>query len=247
MSAASPKSSLLEGADILEEVLAPKDFHFQFHGEGKSSGRTFAWGEFVRGDRRLELHVRFNLGLVRYHVGTESASHDYYMRELGVRERCHYPGFPEYPKEAFLGLAHDLAFADDFLTGTGALLRQAAMRESSDDAARDADLMASNVGDKRKAEHLRSCFRQGKYEDALAEFKSLKYPERLSESNRKMVELARKRTRVSLAWILVAGATMFTSAYSVFRWLGAVGTISGWIGLTQHEAEIPGLRVQAEV
>ena len=68
--------------------------------------------------------MRFNLGLVRYHVRAESASHDYYMRELGVQERCHYPGFSEDPKEAFLGLAHDLAFAGDFLTGTGALLRR---------------------------------------------------------------------------------------------------------------------------
>jgi hypothetical protein len=195
MSVASPKSALLHGSEILEEVLAPKDFHFQFRGEGKSSGGTYAWGEFVRGDRRLELHVRFNLGLVRYHVGTESASHDYYMRELGVRERCHYPGFSEEPKDAFLGLAHDLAFADDFLTGTGDLLRQAAMRESSDDATRNADLMAGYVGDKRKVEQLRSCFHQGKYEDTLAEFNSLKYPERLSEPDRKMVELARKRAR----------------------------------------------------
>jgi len=148
VSLASPKSALLEGAEIPEKVLASKGFHFQFHGEGKSSGGTFAWGEFVRGDRRIELHVRFNLGLVRYHAGTESKSHDYYMRELGVRDQCHYPGFSEDSKEAFLGLAHDL-------------------------------------------------LRQGKYEDALAEFKRLEYPERLSESDRKMVELARKRTHVS--------------------------------------------------
>ena len=197
MSAASPKSSLLEGAEILEKALAPNDFHFRFHGEGKSSGGTYAWGEFVRGDRRLELHVRVNLGLVRYHVATESASHDYYMREIGVLERCHYPGFSEDPKEAFLGLAHDLAFADDFLTGTGALLRQAAMRESSDNAARHTELMAANVGDERKVENLCRCFWQGKYEDALAEFNSLTHPERLSEPERKMVELARKRTRSS--------------------------------------------------
>jgi hypothetical protein len=197
MSVASPKGSLLEGAEILENVLASNDFRFQFHGEGESSGGTYAWGEFIRGDRRLELHVRFNLGLVRYHVGTENASHDYYMREIGVKERCHYPGFSEDPREAFVGLAHDLAFAGDFLTGTGALLRQAAVRESSDNAARDADLMAANVGDKRKVENLSSCFHQGKYEDALAEFNSLKYPERLSELERKMVELARKRTRPS--------------------------------------------------
>lgn len=197
MSVASPKNSLLEGAEILEKVLAPNDFHFQFQGEGKSSGGNYAWGEFIRGDRRLELHVRFNLGLVRYHVGAESASHDYYMREIGVLGRCHYPGFSENPKEAFLGLAHDLAFADDFRTGTGALLRQAAIKESADSAARNADSMAGYVGDKRKIDELHGCFRERRYEDVIIKFNSLKYPERLSESERKMVELARQRTRAS--------------------------------------------------
>lgn len=57
--------------------------------------------------------------------------------------------------------------------------------------------MASYVGDKQKVEHLHRCFRQGKYEDAIATFKALKYPERLSESDGKVVELARKRTRPS--------------------------------------------------
>jgi hypothetical protein len=52
------------------------------------------------------------------------------MHELGVREQCQYPGFSDDPKKAFLGLARDLAFVDDFLTGTGALLRHSAMRGS---------------------------------------------------------------------------------------------------------------------
>jgi len=102
-----------------------------------------------------------------------------------------------YVTKAFLGLAHDLGFADDFLTGTGALLGQAAKRESSDGAERNADLMAGYVGDKRKVEQLRSSFHQRRYEEAIARFNGLKYPERLSESDRKMVELARKRTRIS--------------------------------------------------
>ena len=40
---------------------------------------------------------------------------------------------------------------------------------------------------------------------------------------------------------------MFASAYSVGRWLGAVGTISGWTGLSQHQSEIPRLQVQASL
>jgi hypothetical protein len=48
-----------------------------------------------------------------------------------------------------------------------------------------------------------------------------------------------------LAWFVISGALMFASAYSVARWLGAVGTISGWTGLSQHQSEIPRLQVQA--
>ena len=40
---------------------------------------------------------------------------------------------------------------------------------------------------------------------------------------------------------------MFTSAYSIFRSLGVVGAVSGWIGLPKYEAEIPKLQTQAEV
>jgi len=65
-------------------VLAPKRFHFQFHGEGKGSGGKFAWGEFVQGDRRLEFRVRSNLGLVRYHVESESASHECFPRNASA-------------------------------------------------------------------------------------------------------------------------------------------------------------------
>jgi hypothetical protein len=48
-----------------------------------------------------------------------------------------------------------------------------------------------------------------------------------------------------LVWLLISAVFMFASAYSVFRCLGAVGTISGWTGLPQHDAQIPRLRVQA--
>jgi hypothetical protein len=51
MSVVPPKVPLLEGARVLETVLAPKHFHFQFRGEGKSAGGNYAWGEFeVSGD-----------------------------------------------------------------------------------------------------------------------------------------------------------------------------------------------------
>jgi hypothetical protein len=50
-----------------------------------------------------------------------------------------------------------------------------------------------------------------------------------------------------LSWLLLSTGAMFLSAYSIVRWIGIVGAVSGWTGLPQYEAQIPLLRVQAEV
>lgn len=80
------------------------------------------------GDRRLEL-VRDGLGLVRYHLGSRSASHEYYMKELGAWPRCDYPGFPNDPINPFERLAHDLKFAGEFVSGDARLLLRASETE----------------------------------------------------------------------------------------------------------------------
>jgi hypothetical protein len=59
--------------------------------------------------------------------------------------------------------------------------------------------------------------------------------------------MAQQNIRLHKAWRLVSALFMFASAYSVWRWLAAVGTISGWIGLPQHKTEIPRIQVQAGV
>ena len=64
----TPKQTLLAGVGILDSVLSPYGFVFEFRDEGIGAMGPFAWGEFVRGDRRLELHYRYGLGLVTYHA-----------------------------------------------------------------------------------------------------------------------------------------------------------------------------------
>jgi hypothetical protein len=189
----SPKEALLDGAKILDAVLLPKSFRFQFREEGKGSGGNFACGEFVREDRRLELHFRQSLGLVRYHVGDQSAFHESYMRELGVWDQCRYPGFSEDPAAAFHDLAHDLGLAHDFLSGPAAVLRTAATREASDTAEQNKRAMAGYVGDLRQRQQLRERFREGNYGQVVALAETLKYPDQMTESERRMVEIARKR------------------------------------------------------
>src|SRR5215469_17249075 len=123
------EARLRAGVLAVAEALAPHGFTFRFRKSGNSSGGPFASGEFVRGDRRLELHVRESLGLVRYHLGSHSASHEYYMKELGVWPRCEYPGFPNDPLDPFVRLARDLGFAGEFMSGDARLLLRASERE----------------------------------------------------------------------------------------------------------------------
>jgi hypothetical protein len=190
----TPKNVLVNGARILERLLRPKGFKFRFRRAGKSSGGDYAWGEFIRADRRLELHFRGSLGLVRYHVDDKSASHEFYMRELGVSDRCQYPTFSNDPMIAFEGVLHDLGFADDFLDGSAERLRQAAANEEVAERARKEDAMAGYVGDKTRIEQMHKCFHQKEYREVVDLSRALKYPNRLSQSERKMVEIAQART-----------------------------------------------------
>jgi hypothetical protein len=188
-----PKVTLLDGVKIVDLILARHGFEFQFRGEGGRCGENFACGEFVRGDRRIELHFRRSLGLVRYHVGDQSASHEMYTKELGVRELCRYPGFSENPLAAFEDFAHDLAFAEDFLSGSGEVLKKAAVKEAALTADQMRQDMAGYVGDVRNLEAMKTRFREGQYGDVIAIAAALKYPERMREVEEHMVEMAKKR------------------------------------------------------
>ena len=189
-----PKDALLDGAKILDPILLLKGFRFERRDEDRGSGGNFAWGEFVREDRRIELHFRYSLGLVRYHVGDQNASHKSYMQELGVSDQCRYPGFSEDPSAAFYDLAHDLGWADDFLSGSAAVLRTVAAKEASETAEQNKRAMAGNVGDVRQRQLWRERLREGNYGQVVAIAETLTYPDQMTDPERRMVEIARKRT-----------------------------------------------------
>jgi hypothetical protein len=117
----SPGELLERGVAELGEVLGPAGFEFTRTEEAGSDGAV-ASGEFRRGDRRLELAVRSSLGLVRYHFGEASLSHEELVRGVRALERIseegEYPGFSEDPMAGFRHLRHDLdRFGDVFLRG----------------------------------------------------------------------------------------------------------------------------------
>jgi hypothetical protein len=115
--------SLELGRQLLASTLESHGFAWVPGSAGKGSGGHFASGAYIRGDRRLELHFRLSLGLVTYHLGSVSISHDDFMRYTGHGHDAKYPGFSSDPLDAFRDLASDLAsFGGDFLSGDGSQL-----------------------------------------------------------------------------------------------------------------------------
>jgi hypothetical protein len=115
-----PNHTLQRGASLLGQLLLRHGFVFEILGAGEGSGGTFAFGHFRRGDRRVELHFRYSLGLVRYHLGSRSMSHEDFMYAVqGKLHASKYPGFSGDPMDGFRDLLSDLeAYGTDFLSGT---------------------------------------------------------------------------------------------------------------------------------
>jgi hypothetical protein len=122
--------TLQRGAEILASTLVPHGFRFSMVASGKGSGGVFAQGEFVHGDRKLELHYRQSLGLVTYHLGALKLAHEDYMRALlGRSGASQYPDFSEEPRAMFEALRQDLvSHCSDFLSGAGDEFRQCVQR-----------------------------------------------------------------------------------------------------------------------
>ena len=115
----TPVEILREGRNVLDPVMVRHGFSFKPGPAGPSSGGPYTSGVYVNGNRKLETHFRFSLGLVTYHFGQTSLDHESYMRVLlGANGGNKYPGFSEDPIDAFRGLAYDLEnFATAFLNG----------------------------------------------------------------------------------------------------------------------------------
>lgn len=188
-----PKESLLAGVEIVKPVLAPYGFAFELRAETQGSGGHFAWGEFIRGDRRLELHYRSSLGQVVYHAAGKKVTHEAYMRELSVWGRNRYPGFSSEYLQVFHDLVHDLSFAQDFTSGAATVLLAAAHKDAIAGSARSENLTAGYVGDTRKTETLRELFREKRYAEVVAIFDKLQSPHLLSDAQLRLVQLARER------------------------------------------------------
>lgn len=111
---------LQAGCEILDSALLPHGFVRSPPESGPSHGGPFACTWYVRGNRRLEVHFRWSLGLVSYHLGAASLPHERYMlAKLGRGGGNQYPGFSTDPLDGFRHLRHDLEHhCSEFLSGS---------------------------------------------------------------------------------------------------------------------------------
>ncbi len=106
----NPLDVLEEGRRFLSPILNRHGFEWApSHSGSGGSGGPSACGRYVRGDRSLEIHFRWSLGLVSYCLGEECIDHSSYMKAvLGAGGGNEYPGFSDDPLDGFRHLAHDL-------------------------------------------------------------------------------------------------------------------------------------------
>ncbi len=120
---------LRKGRKILDPIMERNGFHWQPGLAGKGSGGYADSGQYVKGNRRLELHFRYSLGLVTYHIGQSSLSHEAYMRYTVGKNKARYPGFSSDPLDGFRHLAHDLQkHGNDFLKSSGRQFQKAVVK-----------------------------------------------------------------------------------------------------------------------
>lgn len=194
-----PESLLLQGVAILDPVLNPAGFRFALGDCGVGSGGPYASGSFQRGDLILELHVRRSLGLVTYHAGPDQISHRNLMRTLGHDSEAAYPGFVDDPLAGFRNLRSDLErFGEPFLRGDAEAVRLAARDAAVREAARWQADLARYEGDGRRREEARRLFRERDYAAAEGEFNRAKYPEQLTDTERRMWQISEDRRTARL-------------------------------------------------
>ena len=198
----TPEQHLLDGVKILSTYLEPLSFHFKFLGAGQSSGGHFAYGQFICGDREIELHFRFSLGLVTYKAGNLVLSHEHYIDLLNKHGQNKYPNFSDVKNDAFGCLKSDLEnLLKDFTENNASQFRQKAHEkikeiEKKQTIKNNADKKIYS-GDQRIIDLAKVEFKKGNYSQVEKLKSQIQYLELLTATEKKMFEFNDSRNKTT--------------------------------------------------
>ena len=153
---------------------------------------------FLRSPRSVELNHLYSLGPVIYSIREFSVEHFFYINALGASSTAQFPCFVDDSVSGYPALLHDLKHLlssffvcpeEDFIA-IAEQYRQGQHQQHENDSR---DLTYHATGEDRLKARARELFRQGRYDEVLQIEAQIRFPELLTESERKVFNLARNR------------------------------------------------------
>jgi hypothetical protein len=153
---------------------------------------------FIRPPRSVELNHLYSLGPVIYSIRKFSVEHSFYINALGVSSAAQFPCFVDDSVSGYPALLHDLQHSlSSFFVGaeqTFIAIAERYMQAQQQQHANDSrDLTYHATGEDRLKARARELFREGRYNGVVQIEAKIRYPELLTESERRIFELARAR------------------------------------------------------
>ena len=151
---------------------------------------------FARPPRLVEFAHLYSLGPITYAIHEFSVEHTYYTKALGVTAR--YPSFEDDSVSGYAAWLHDLqTVLSPFFTGPerGFVVIASRYREEQrQQYAHDTrELNYRDTQEPRLKTQARELFFQGRYRVVVLLESQIRFPEFLSDSERQLFALARKR------------------------------------------------------
>jgi len=153
---------------------------------------------FVYHPRSVELNHLYSLGPVIYRIRDFSVEHTFYIQALGKTAAAQFPCFVDDSISGYPSLLHDLenllspffvGSENDFIAIANDYIQMEQRRHQDDSH----NLTYHATGEDRLKAHARELFRQGRYDEVAQIESQIKFPELLTESERKIFALAKRR------------------------------------------------------
>ncbi len=153
---------------------------------------------FVRPPRSVSVNHLYSLGPVIYSISEFWVTHASYTKALGVSSNAKYPSYDDDSLSGYPALLCDLeTVISPFFTGSEhdfIAIASGFMEQQREQHAHDTrDLMYHSTQEPRLKAQARELFFQGRYQEVVRLELQIRFPELLSNAERQLFALARKR------------------------------------------------------